>query len=95
LALVVLLLAVFFARQGGIFSATDLRALEQKEAASKLQAVKLQREVDSLALFADSLERVPAVQERVARESFGMLRPGELIFTISAPAAAPRDSAGR
>ena len=95
MALVVLLLAAFFARQGGIFSAADLRALEQKEIASKLQAAKLQQEVDSLALFADSLEHDPAVQERVARESFGMLRPGELIFTISAPAAAPPDSADR
>ena len=95
LALAVLVLAALFAWRGGLFSTSALRALEEKESTSTAQAARLQREVDSLARFADSLEHVPAVQERVARETFGMLRPGELIFTISAPDTARRDSLGK
>ena len=95
LALVVLLLAAVFAWHGGIFSTTAYRSLERQEAASRLRAERLEREVDSLARFADSLERVPAVQERVARENFGMLRPGELSFTIVAPDTTKRDSTRR
>ena len=95
LALVVLVCAGVFAWHGGIFSTAAYRAVERQEVASRAQAERLQREVDSLARFADSLEHVPAVQERVARETFGMLRPGELIFTIVVPDTASRDSTKR
>ena len=92
LALAVLLAAAVFAWQGGIFSTSAYRGLERQEEAGRLRAKQLQREVDSLARFADSLQRDPAVQERVARENFGMLRPGELIVTIVPIAPVKRDS---
>lgn len=92
LALAVLVLAAVFAWHGGIFSTSSYRALKRQEAASRLQAQRLQREVDSLAAFADSLEHDPRVQERIARENFGMLRPGELSITIVTPVVTTLDS---
>ncbi|MEP6591601.1 MAG: septum formation initiator family protein [Gemmatimonadota bacterium] len=93
LALLVLVLAAIFAWHGGIFSTSAYRTMGRQEEASRREASRLQREVDSLTAFADSLERDPSVQERVARESFGMVRPGELIFTIVTPTKP--DSTGR
>lgn len=82
LALAVLVLAALFAWHGGIFSTAGYRALQTQAAARELRVERLKKEVDSLKAFADSLEKDPAVQERVARENFGMLRPGEMSFTI-------------
>ena len=89
LAVVVLILAAVFAWRGGTFSARNYYELKQVEAADLKRVKELQHEVDSLRAFHDSLATNPTVQERVAREEFGMQRPGELTFTIvrdSAPA---------
>ncbi|MES2303865.1 MAG: septum formation initiator family protein [Gemmatimonadota bacterium] len=95
LALAVLVLAAVFAYHGGFISTAGYRALQADEAASTIKAVRLQREVDSLKAFADSLEHDPAVQERVARDQFGMLRPGEISFMI-VPVKPPKpDSASK
>jgi len=42
----------------------------------------LEAEVDSLAKAAKDLETNPAVQERVAREEFGMIRDGEVLYRV-------------
>jgi len=42
----------------------------------------LRAELDSLAKTARDLETNPAVQERVAREEFGMIRPGEVLYRV-------------
>ena len=92
LAVIALLVAAAFAYWGGQYSAPNYRALKRDERAAESQVARLQREVDSLRLFRDSLATNPVVQERVARERFGMVRPGELSFTVSpdsAPATAP------
>jgi hypothetical protein len=44
--------------------------------------------VDSLDRAAQAVERDPRTQERVARESFGMIRRGEFMFRL-----VPGDSA--
>lgn len=93
LALAVLVLAALFAYHGGIFSTAGYRAMQAQAVASQVRVVRLKKEVDSLKAFADSLENDPAVQERVARENFGMLRPGELSFTIVP--APKKDSASK
>ena len=71
-----------FAYWGGTFSEPNYRALRREESAASRQVVQLQREVDSLRIFRDSIATNPVVQERVARERWGMLRPGELTFSI-------------
>ncbi len=91
IALFVIVAAVAFAWNGGTYSHRNYVALQQVELADSLRLGQLRRDVDSLRAFSDSLEHFPAVQERVAREQFGMARPGELTFTIlpdSTPAAA-------
>lgn len=93
IGLAVLMLAAVYAWQGGIFSAADYRELQRQAVVSEARGKALEREVDSLKAFADSLERDPSVQERVAREQFGMVRPGEMSFTITKAEPAKRDSA--
>ena len=78
----VLILAAVFAWTGGTFSETNYLALRREEVAANRQLKQLQHEVDSLQAFRDSLASNPVVQERVARDELGMLRPGEITFTI-------------
>jgi cell division protein FtsB len=75
-----LLLAVYYAVFGGehsIFEVRRTRALLVEQAAEldRTRAV-----VDSLRLRADSLENDPAVLERLARERFGMVQDGEVLY---------------
>lgn len=88
IAVVVLILAAVFAWTGGTFSESNYLALRREEAEANRRLTQLQHEVDSLQAFRDSLENNPVVQERVARDQLGMLRPGEIAFTIV------RDSSG-
>lgn len=82
IAVIMLVLAAIFAWRGGTFSARNYLELKRIEAADVQRVKELRRQVDSLRAFHDSLATNPAVQERVAREEFGMQRPGELTFTI-------------
>ena len=42
----------------------------------------LRVELDSLAKLAHDVETNPSVQERVAREQFGMIRDGEVLYRV-------------
>ena len=92
IALAALMAAAAFAYWGGTYSEPNYRALRRNEADSTRLAAALQRTVDSLRAFRDSLSTNPVVQERVARQELGMLRPGELTFTIEPGDSARRDS---
>jgi cell division protein FtsB len=87
IAMAVLLLAGFAAYGGGMFGQHNFEVVRREEADATRQLAQLQREVDSLKAFRDSILSNPAVQERYAREHWGMARPGEMLFTIT------RDSA--
>ena len=89
-ALAALALALYFAVQGGEYATTDLLALRRQEASERDQVRRLRQVVDSLERDATAIERDPRVQERVARERFGMIRRGELLYRL-----VPADSAGR
>ncbi|MBK7596027.1 MAG: septum formation initiator family protein [Gemmatimonadetes bacterium] len=82
LALGVLLLAVVFGFRGGMFTVGDARALGREEEALQAEIKSLHRQVDSLRSFHDSLETSPVVQERVAREEWGVIRPGEMSIRL-------------
>jgi cell division protein FtsB len=79
-------LAVAFAVQGGEYGTLDLIKLHRQERAQQAQVAALQRTVDSLTKAAEAIERDPRVQERVARESFGMIRKGEFLYKLVQPA---------
>jgi cell division protein FtsB len=82
LAILALAGAVAFAVQGGEYSTFDLLQLRQEEAGERRQVAELVRTVDSLERAAAAIERDPKVQERVARESFGMIRRGEYLYRL-------------
>ena len=87
-ALAVIVLAVLFAVEGGEYSTLDLFKLQRQAADEGAEVRRLQRVVDSLTKAATAIERDPKVQERVARESFGMIRKGEFLYKLVRPDSA-------
>jgi cell division protein FtsB len=88
------LLAIIYAVQGGEWGTSDL--FRQRGRLSKVRhdVDSLAREVDSLRRYRKALATDPALQERIAREEFGMVRGNkELLYRFTEPAA--RDSAPR
>jgi cell division protein FtsB len=77
-----LLFALYFAFQGGEYGTLDLRQLRQDVAEESTNVVRLQHLVDSLERLATAIERDPKMQERVARERFGMLKKGEFLYRL-------------
>ncbi len=71
-----------FGYTGGEYSTGDWRTLRDNVAAEHAATRRLQIEIDSLRREADALETDPAAQDRAARERFGMLRPGEMMYRI-------------
>jgi cell division protein FtsB len=74
--------ALYFALQGGEYGTLDLLQLRREEAVERENVARLQRIVDSLGRVANAIEKDPRMQERVAREKFGMLREGEFLYRL-------------
>lgn len=75
--------AAYYALFGGEYSYVELRA---GRADARLEAAELterRRQIDSLRAWADSLDVDSATLERLARERFGMLRPGEVLYRFA------------
>ena len=75
-----------FAVYGGEYSTRDWWTLRVRLAAERDTVRQLEAQLDSLARYARSLENDPAAQERAAREQFGMIRDGEILYRL-----VPRD----
>ena len=71
-------LAVF----GGEYSTFDWLKLRRQLAEERRTAQDLRVALDSLGLLAHDLETDPAAQERAAREQFGMIRSGEILYRL-------------
>jgi cell division protein FtsB len=83
---VVALTAVAFAVQGGEFGTTDLvsQQLRKRKLAAAIDS--LERRVDSLTQVKRAIENDPRVQERIAREEFGMVKGDrELLYRFADP----------
>jgi cell division protein FtsB len=74
--------ALYFALQGGEYGTLDLLQLRREEAEEQADVLRLQRLVDSLTKAAIAIELDPRVQERVARERFGMIKKGEFLYRL-------------
>ena len=83
--LVLVLAAIVFALQAGEYSTFNWFSLRGREKAERAAVAALQREVDSLTKVRKLVETDPVTQERVARELYGMLRPGEVEYTLVRP----------
>jgi cell division protein FtsB len=67
---------------GGEYSTADWITIRRQLQEERAKVAELRIEIDSLAKLAHDLETNPAVQERVAREQFGMIRNGEVLYRI-------------
>ena len=83
--IVIVALAAIFALQGGEYSLWNWWELRRTEARETAVVAELKEAVDSLEKAAVAIETDPRVQERVARESFGMIKDGEFLFRILPP----------
>jgi cell division protein FtsB len=81
-AVAALAFALYFAIQGGEYGTTHLFELRDDVKREGAQVEHLKLAVDSLERGAKAILTDPRVQERVARESFGMIRRGEYLFRI-------------
>jgi len=67
---------------GGEYRAIDSWKLKRQVRDERMAIDSLRIEIDSLRAYAESLETNRWVQERVARERFGMIRNGEIVYRI-------------
>ncbi len=89
LAGAVLALAGYYALWGGEYSAFHLLRLKKERREADARLARTRAEVDSLKALAGKLEKDDAEVERIARERFGMIRDGELLYRF-----VPVDSGG-
>jgi cell division protein FtsB len=78
----VLGLCAVFAIFGGEYSTRDWLTLRRQEREEAEQVARLTLEVDSLRAFLKAVKTDRRLQERIAREEFGMIRSGEYLFRI-------------
>ena len=90
-----LLLALYWAVFGGEHSVLDVRRTRIELAAETAEVARLRAANDSLRALVDSLETDPVVLERLARERFGLIRDGEVLYRFAPGDSALADSTGR
>jgi cell division protein FtsB len=89
-----LALAGYYALWGGEYSAFHLVRLKQERRAAEARLADTRRQVDSLRTLAGKLEKDDAEVERIARERFGMIRDGELLYRFVPVDSAPPPEKG-
>jgi len=67
---------------GGEYGTFDWLTLRRQLAGEQAAVRQLHLALDSLGRLAHDLETSPAAQERAAREQFGMIRNGELLYRL-------------
>jgi len=85
LLLLLVLGALVFAVEAGEYSTPQWLSLRSREREMRAEVAALAREVDSLTRYKKLVETDPLTQERIAREQYGMLRKGEIEFTVVPP----------
>ena len=78
----ILVLAAVFALGGGTYTTLDLFRLKRQLHDEQDAIVQLKVDIDSLSRVADAAEHDPRAQERLARDQYGMIRPGEYLYRI-------------
>lgn len=85
--------AVYFALFGGEYGYFDVRRIEKERAAEQAALAELRAHNRQLKARADSLEKNPATLERLAREKYGLIKPGERLYRFVDSTAPRLDSA--
>jgi cell division protein FtsB len=81
-------LAVYYALFGGEYSLLELRQARSEIAAQEEELNLIRGENEYLRARADSLQNDSATLEKLARERFGMIRDGEILYFTE-----PKDTA--
>ncbi len=87
--------ALTFAVQGGEYGTTDLLRQRAHRRALAAEVDSLRKQVDSLQRVKRRLQADPTLQERIAREEFGMVRGEKELLYRFYDAAGSADSARR
>lgn len=82
---VLLAVAVYYAVFGGEYTVWDVHRIRGELADLELTRSALRAETDSLAVRAEALENDPETLEALARERFGMIREGEMLYRFADP----------
>ncbi len=82
IAAIFLVGGIVFGLFGGEYRAIDWWKLRRQVRGEQMAIDSLRIEIDSLRAYAESLETNRMTQERVARERFGMIRDGEIVYRI-------------
>ncbi|MGH7680110.1 MAG: FtsB family cell division protein [Gemmatimonadaceae bacterium] len=77
--------AVWFAVQGSEYGTTDIIRQHREQRRLTREVDSLKRVVDSLRVHKQRVLNDPRMQERVAREEFGMVRGRELLYRLVEP----------
>lgn len=72
--------AGYYALLGGEYSVFDLLRLRQAQQEEMVRLTEARALADSLSVVAERLESDRAMIEMVARERFGMIREGEVLY---------------
>jgi cell division protein FtsB len=83
IGLVLLGAAGYFAVFGGEYDLFELRRVRGEQAVERERLDSARAEFERLRVRADSLERDSASLERLARERYGMIRPGERLYRFT------------
>jgi cell division protein FtsB len=77
----------YFAVEGGEYGTVAIvrQRLDKKSAARAIDSLK--HAVDSLSKWKQAIATDPAVQERLAREEFGMIKAHEVLYRFAEPPA--------
>jgi cell division protein FtsB len=82
----VVVAAIVFAVEGGEYGTSDLLEQRTRERRLRVEIDSLSRVVDSLGRYKRRVETDPKLQERIAREEFGMVRGNkELLYRFAEP----------
>lgn len=89
----VLGIAIYFAAAGGEYSVLEVRRAEAELEQRRAELPVVRRQIDSLRARIDSLQHHDEALERFARERYGFIRDGELLYRFSHPTAAEEEQA--
>jgi cell division protein FtsB len=85
-AAIVIVAGLAFAVEGGEYGTSDLLKQRARERRLRAEIDSLTRVVDSLARYKRRVETDPKLQERIAREEFGLVRGSkELLYRFADP----------
>jgi cell division protein FtsB len=85
LAAVGVLGGLAFGVAGGEYATWDWWQLRTELRRERAAVDSLRAEIDSLEAEVQALRMNPAEVERIARERYGMIRPGEIMFQVEIP----------